>query len=1132
MLSENSIVDTLRNRSAAYGWDFVVAYSREKVNHLMMQQYIEKTSAGDEYLPLDVPSMLGLEFRDIIIGPPLISFENSSIASSRAIVRRKIISGTLIHSDGGQVVRWENITPADDYAFLISVDLEYGSGIVTDSLNVSINFKKGTLLNIEGMNSVPADILEGFRKNLSERDNEYILGTIKGNTAGATIYPKKFIVRTQPAPGASLRNSDSFGDGAVLLFVATNLNESGGSAPLNDYPYLLADGRSAALIMGSHAFFGNVLKNHFDSYIKEASYQYVPPDNNNPARLDFTGGYIESQNIITGKYSGSAGWASVVTHYQSSNSAGVPGRAQLQMNGFSLTIDNGDAAATKLVGKFSALPYDQHFLGKSTIYHMDGTIEEQFTKAYPFSRGGQFEATLSLDGQYTIKFSSVGNLSLEAKPIDNSLLTIISVDPTQIMSREFTTALNDVNLLTLPQINTFYIQHILFPTQEVLSFDKVAIPGDIVMFGNINTNLTNLRITPTETLLAAGKTLQFTANPPANVSWLISPAGYGTISSSGLYTAPSQAAVRAPEMVKVTAKNAQGATTSALVTVVPSSIELSASVLVINQASAQPSYQLRASVVSNSYTTASVNWSLASDSVFGEGTITQNGIYTPPDTYDDGMTFVTVLATLPDGAVASCSLCLVSENTVNEFHISPSYLFAVRPSEEHVLTTRSEDFEASQWGLFPNMGSLTIKPPVQEGDNTVYQVVYKAPDNAERRNQVFVKVTPPGKPKRAGYAIIDNIQNNSIWDEIVSISTLKISGVSANAGTIFGNGLNQFGLAISVEGIDKNDRKIDLPFSEVIKNLELVDYNFGNPLSVNDGWNISSLENEFNGTLPYSLQPKAVTNALFVANTKGPLTQRIAVKVVLTNPNARLKEYSTHANGTPGMDGYVTINVRQRIDYSNPIYLNVVKEELVVLSNNIKTEFVEGEGSNVIRGEDGSVKMANIIITPNESQINTAVSFKRYEFFYHTVRNEDVTDTFQKWNDREEKTFSYLNEAGRQCSVAKKSNPDSTSSHEVITWFPVKNENQLEILNGPVFFKNESRIYRANVQFERMMQPILGAVSFIGLEVSIPDINAYPLGWSSQTNETTLSVYDTYGNNGLIRLNWDEYTNYIIPNFN
>ncbi|WP_449546344.1 hypothetical protein, partial [Lelliottia amnigena] len=373
--------------------------------------------------------------------------------------------------------------------------------------------------------------------------------------------------------------------------------------------------------------------------------------------------------------------------------------------------------------------------------------------------------------------------------------------------------------------------------------------------------------------------------------------------------------------------------------------------------------------------------------------------------------------------------------------------------------------------------------------------------------------------------------NDSIWDEIVSISTLKISGVNVNSGTIFGNGLNQFGLAISVEGIDKNNQKIDVPFSDVLKNLELVDYNFGNPLSVNDGWSTTPFENEFNGTLPYSFQPKTVTNALFVTNDKGPVTQRIAVKVNLTNPNARLKEYSTHANGTPGMDGYVTVNVRQKIDYSNPIYLNVIKEEPVVLEKNIKTEYIEAKGGDIFRYDDSSIKMANIIITPNESQINLPVSFKRYEFLYHTVRNEDVSDTYQTWNDNEEKTFACLSDMGRQCSVAKRLYPNSTTSHEVITWYPVLNKDQLEILNGPIFFGNESRVYRANIQFERMLQPSLGAISLVGLEVTIADSNASPLGWSSHTKEVTLVVYDTYGNSGLIRLNWDEYTNYIIPNF-
>lgn len=754
MPSENSIINSLKNKSVAYDWDFVVAYDREKINHLFLQQFIEKTSSEDEYQMIDIPSKHGIEFKDIYIGPPLISFENSSISSSRAIVRRKIISGTIIETDGGQITRWEYITPAHNYAFLINVELENGNGVVSSKLDVSINFKRGTLINIEGINNVPADILEGFREILSSRDNEYVLGSVDGSAGGGDIIPKKFIVRTQPAPGATLRNSENYGDGAVLLFIATNLNPTGGSAPIGDYPYLLADGRSAALLMGSRAFFGSILASHFDSYITDFKSQYIAPDGKNPPELRFTEGYMTSQNIITGTYSSVGVGFSIKTDYQSADSSRNPRTAVMPMNEFFVTVNDNDASATTLVGKFTSSDFQQYFLGNARIFYPDGVHYDTVNNAYPFHRIGQFDSTLSLSNQYVLTFRSVSTLKLDAKPIDNSLLPIISDDPTAKMAQEFTDALNAAEFLTMPDINTFYVQHILFPSDNILTFDRAAIPGDIIMFGDISENLTTLRITPVESMLAAGKSLQLTVTPSTGVTWSINPVNYGTITNTGLYTAPPESDINRPQQVKITARNAAGYRTTALITVVPSAIELDVAALVINQRTALSSYQFQSILVATHYSPDNVVWTLNSDSVLGQGTLSQSGVYTPPDQFDEGYVFATVTAKLPDDSTASCILCLIHEDVVHGFKIEPSYLYALPPGAEATFTTKSKRAKADAWDLYPALGHIDVEE-TDEGDYKVFTAFYTAPDTIARRKPVFVRVMEQGDDEFASHALID-----------------------------------------------------------------------------------------------------------------------------------------------------------------------------------------------------------------------------------------------------------------------------------------------------------------------------------------------------------------------------------------
>ncbi|WP_323840629.1 hypothetical protein [Photorhabdus africana] len=75
MSNANDIINSLKMRSVALGWDAVVAYDRNKVNQLLLQQYIEKRAAGVQYPPISFENeKYGIKFQDIVLGVPFISF--------------------------------------------------------------------------------------------------------------------------------------------------------------------------------------------------------------------------------------------------------------------------------------------------------------------------------------------------------------------------------------------------------------------------------------------------------------------------------------------------------------------------------------------------------------------------------------------------------------------------------------------------------------------------------------------------------------------------------------------------------------------------------------------------------------------------------------------------------------------------------------------------------------------------------------------------------------------------------------------------------------------------------------------------------------------------------------------------
>ena len=175
---------------------------------------------------------------------------------------------------------------------------------------------------------------------------------------------------------------------------------------------------------------------------------------------------------------------------------------------------------------------------------------------------------------------------------------------------------------------------------DTSSYTAIPMPGRLYVPVNFKYILSaSVGIVPTVATLSASQTQQFTGTVIGGgktaVTWSISP-NVGSISTSGLYTAP--AFIAATQTVTITATSVADATktATALVTLAPVSVSLAPSTITLFGGQTQ---QFTPTVIGT--TNTSVTWSINPGTV---GSISGSGLYTAPATIASTQT-VTVTAT-------------------------------------------------------------------------------------------------------------------------------------------------------------------------------------------------------------------------------------------------------------------------------------------------------------------------------------------------------------------------------------------------------------------------------------------------------------------------------------------------------
>ncbi|MBI6852475.1 hypothetical protein YA0002_06830 [Pseudomonas cichorii] len=600
--SRETLLKWLQENPKTLGWDAIVVYNRGRANALLLQQYIRKLTAENYMTPIDgeITGEEGskLHFFGIQLGLPRLSFENADIENSKARVTQPVTSGlAILNSEptGGFKGIHSIMRPngAAGPTLWMDVALQEAPGDVTEAGVVQIDLSKMTHFDTD-LFSDPVSIInaqEFFLKRFQENPElqVYKLGSLS-QSADSTLTPEKFIIRTQPAPGAKNRAAPNYGDGAVVLMVRVKGGTDGGAPTKDsDFRYLIPNDEngtkySSALLLSNKKLFSTLLRAHLRTVLPGlAIVPKIPVDSGgNPGHM-----YLECEYGSIGKsdykYVNHGYYSNFIVtataHYLGTSVVGA--KFSAQHNSICFTWLHGESVVMVHYHNTRADLEDSHDDDPVTFNFR--VIVDSTPHVNPENGTIEFEQDTFNTGQIEITVPSAHYV--QNHPLYEANLRQVFQD----------TFFHFIKKITVPDIDTFLLRNLLFPDSNAMVLTDAYVPGDLAVFGNVDPSLTSFVIEPENAILNPAATKAFKTVPEANVTWSVKglpgdDQAVGTIDSQGVYKAPTQTELkgRDAQQVIITAAGttARGiaATSSTLVSIVGQTISLNPIFLVAGPA--------------------------------------------------------------------------------------------------------------------------------------------------------------------------------------------------------------------------------------------------------------------------------------------------------------------------------------------------------------------------------------------------------------------------------------------------------------------------------------------------------------------------------------------------------------------
>lgn len=594
------LIEAMKGKSLTYGWDAVTLYDQRKANELLLQLYIERFDTESGYIePLSMVASWGdgdqkEHIYNLKLSAPLLSFEASNPElDPRARLTLNMIAGMIVSTNklsGGPhyIKKILQVLPVGGPHLWMDQPLTKGNVNGVGEVIIDIDQADTFMANFVIGSLAQADVGRRFKEyfdTLPPAQKKFSLGAIDGYENGV-LTPNNFEIKVVKSNHISALGDEDYGDGAVMLFITLKGGKDGTSFPTRNSIYLLpADecglAYTGALLLSSRVVFDTIMRG--------------------PAVADIGLG-IEFLD-----YTPENGGGSDIAWSLKARSGGVSHKFihkyKVRDNDFDATF------ATDLHVNFEADAGGPALTIRGRGERIEFVLDKQYS--LPFSRVIYWQWPFGEEWNYgNIVFTCKHTVSFDVV-LDNETGRVsftrdegsssfdLSVTGFEQLFDLVWEGINIVSLieafyrpklegilqsLTTPVLDTFILRNLLFPGHNALHLSEAFVPGDLAVFGQIDPLRTTTVLTPANSNIEAGSALQFFLSPsPDDVTWSVRDVdgiseAVGTISSSGVYSAPSQSELAdGLATVIVTAEgrlNGQPVKSSALVSVLSNMISV------------------------------------------------------------------------------------------------------------------------------------------------------------------------------------------------------------------------------------------------------------------------------------------------------------------------------------------------------------------------------------------------------------------------------------------------------------------------------------------------------------------------------------------------------------------------------
>lgn len=579
-------------------WNAIVAYDRQKTNKVLAQQYIERFSQSGGYMPkltgaVPITSSEIEYVYDYLMDAPRLSFINSRITSSKALLTMRVLGGSQF-TIGTELGRSAAVSKVAEYdalqaiPYTMEIDLMIATGSIDEGGRVVLDLHAGygPLLYF------------GHTRKQREEGGKFMLNTFKSMAPIITTYilnemqsqegqflkVKYFDIKTHQEPGSSRAHAENYGEGEVLLFITMEGGTNGTYPAVDaDFKFLIPHGDySSTAVLGHRFLMDRIIAEGLKDMAAGSAFAYKLNGD-----LD---SFVSDIVVTQGQHKG----PQIISS--------SPSFAKIALSGFVLPLINIEDK-----NNFQLSLID----GELLQVDWSGTAEQECTVAPP--GGSDIMGRLFASWKFSIKFrfdliGEDGELNLI--PLADSKFEQLKISPGTFAdhpsaARPFNeiaadleprlsselSACMDKFAAVVGRIDAFRLNSLLFRGDNIVRFTRSDFPGDLALFGQLAPQLDVFEISPLEHVIGQGGKYTFTTVPSQNVTWDVEKiegyTGYaGQINTLGEYTAPVKSELEELGLhfirVRIKATGSGGAVAYALVTVVTRPISINPLVTTCN----------------------------------------------------------------------------------------------------------------------------------------------------------------------------------------------------------------------------------------------------------------------------------------------------------------------------------------------------------------------------------------------------------------------------------------------------------------------------------------------------------------------------------------------------------------------